>query len=140
MSSAFGTCKWFNMKKGFGFISTDYGTDVFVNHREIQMEGFKMLKPGQECSFIVVEEDGKMKATAVFPSDKIHKPETTKPEVPTPEAPAESEKPKKAPKKAKAKPEPPAPEPPKAEAPPAETDTPKKASKKSKKPGSARNS
>ena len=46
-----GTVKWFNDKKGFGFISTDEGNDVFVHHEEIQGEGFKTLKEGQEVEF-----------------------------------------------------------------------------------------
>jgi CspA family cold shock protein len=46
-----GTVKWFNDKKGFGFIATDAGTDVFVHHEEIQGDGFKTLKEGQEVEF-----------------------------------------------------------------------------------------
>ena len=46
-----GTVKWFNDKKGFGFISTDEGNDVFVHHEEIQGDGFKTLKEGQEVEF-----------------------------------------------------------------------------------------
>ena len=48
-----GTVKWFNEKKGFGFISREDGDDVFVHHTSIQAEGFKTLREGQEVEFEV---------------------------------------------------------------------------------------
>ncbi|MBW2553890.1 MAG: cold-shock protein [Deltaproteobacteria bacterium] len=48
-----GTVKWFNDKKGFGFLSQEDGDDVFVHHTSIQAEGFKTLKEGQEVEFEV---------------------------------------------------------------------------------------
>ncbi len=48
-----GTVKWFNEKKGFGFLSREDGDDVFVHHTSIQAEGFKTLKEGQEVEFEV---------------------------------------------------------------------------------------
>jgi CspA family cold shock protein len=48
-----GTVKWFNDKKGFGFLSRDDGDDVFVHHTSIQGEGFKSLREGQEVEFEV---------------------------------------------------------------------------------------
>ena len=48
-----GTVKWFNEKKGFGFISREDGDDVFVHHTSIQGEGFKTLNEGQEVEFEV---------------------------------------------------------------------------------------
>ena len=48
-----GTVKWFNDAKGFGFITQDDGTDVFVHHTNIQGQGFKTLKEGQRVSFDV---------------------------------------------------------------------------------------
>jgi CspA family cold shock protein len=48
-----GTVKWFNEKKGFGFLSREDGSDVFVHHTSIQAEGFKTLREGQEVEFEV---------------------------------------------------------------------------------------
>ncbi len=50
-----GKVKWFNAKKGYGFISTDEGQDVFVHHKEIQIEGFRTLKQGEEVEFEVAQ-------------------------------------------------------------------------------------
>ena len=49
-----GTVKWFNAKKGFGFISDENGTDVFVHFSALQMDGFKVLDEGEEVEFDVV--------------------------------------------------------------------------------------
>jgi len=49
-----GTVKWFNDKKGFGFITPEEGNDVFVHFSEIQGEGFKTLKTAQEVTFDLV--------------------------------------------------------------------------------------
>jgi cold shock protein len=48
-----GTVKWFNDKKGFGFIQQDEGGDVFVYHSAIDMSGFKSLAEGDRVSFDV---------------------------------------------------------------------------------------
>lgn len=50
-----GKVKWFNADKGFGFIESNEGGDVFVHFSAIQGEGFKTLDEGQEVSFNVVE-------------------------------------------------------------------------------------
>ena len=50
-----GTVKWFNESKGFGFISQENGSDVFVHFSAIQSDGFKTLKEGQPVSFDVVQ-------------------------------------------------------------------------------------
>ncbi|SEN24521.1 cold-shock DNA-binding protein family [Mesobacillus persicus] len=50
-----GKVKWFNAEKGFGFIETEEGNDVFVHFSAIQTDGFKSLDEGQEVSFDVVE-------------------------------------------------------------------------------------
>jgi len=49
-----GTVKWFNDKKGFGFITPESGKDVFVHFSEIQSEGFRTLKDGQDVEFELV--------------------------------------------------------------------------------------
>lgn len=50
-----GKVKWFNAEKGFGFIETNEGNDVFVHFSAIQSEGFKTLDEGQEVEFDVTE-------------------------------------------------------------------------------------
>ncbi|HPQ60742.1 MAG TPA: cold-shock protein, partial [Syntrophales bacterium] len=49
-----GTVKWFNEAKGFGFITSDEGKDVFVHYSAIQGDGFKVLHENQRVSFEVV--------------------------------------------------------------------------------------
>ena len=53
MSNMTGRVKWFDEKKGFGFIEAQDGKDVFVHFRAIQGDGFKTLTDGQEVSFEV---------------------------------------------------------------------------------------
>ena len=48
-----GRVKWFNDKKGYGFIEIDNGKDVFVHHTSIEGAGFKSLSEGQSVSFEV---------------------------------------------------------------------------------------
>ncbi len=50
-----GTVKWFNGEKGYGFITTEEGNDVFAHFSQIQKEGFKTLEEGQNVSFDVVD-------------------------------------------------------------------------------------
>ncbi len=46
-----GTVKWFNEKKGFGFIEAESGPDVFVHHSGINASGFKTLNDGDNVTF-----------------------------------------------------------------------------------------
>nr|WP_231871576.1 cold-shock protein [Streptococcus pyogenes] len=55
MAQAQGTVKWFNAEKGFGFISTENGQDVFAHFSAIQTNGFKTLEEGQKVAFDVEE-------------------------------------------------------------------------------------
>ncbi len=48
-----GRVKWFSNQKGYGFITTDTGSDVFVHHNSIQGNGFKTLDENQEVEFDV---------------------------------------------------------------------------------------
>lgn len=50
-----GKVKWFNAKKGYGFIEREDGGDVFVHFTAIQEDGFKSLDEGQEVEFDIVE-------------------------------------------------------------------------------------
>ncbi len=50
-----GTVKWFNAKKGYGFISDEQGKDVFVHFSALNMDGFKELKDGESVEFDVVD-------------------------------------------------------------------------------------
>ena len=50
-----GTVKWFNAKKGYGFISDADGNDVFVHFSALDMDGFKELKDGEKVEFEVTE-------------------------------------------------------------------------------------
>ncbi len=50
-----GVVKWFNEKKGYGFLSQEDGDDVFVHYTSIKGEGFKTLKEGESVEFEVQE-------------------------------------------------------------------------------------
>ena len=62
---ASGKVKWFDNKKGFGFIAQDAGQDVFVHHTSILGEGFKTLSEGDEVSFEVFPSEKGLKAQNV---------------------------------------------------------------------------
>lgn len=50
-----GTVKWFNAKKGYGFISDENGDDIFVHFSALNMSGFKVLEEGDKVEFGVIE-------------------------------------------------------------------------------------
>ena len=50
-----GTVKWFNAKKGYGFISEENGDDIFVHFSALNMSGFKVLEEGDKVEFEVIE-------------------------------------------------------------------------------------
>jgi CspA family cold shock protein len=61
-----GKVKWFNERKGFGFISCDDGSgDVFVHYSSLQQKGFKTLKEGEEVEFEVTNTEKGPKAVNV---------------------------------------------------------------------------
>jgi len=62
-----GRVKWFDEKKGFGFIEQEEGKDVFVHFRAITGDGFKTLTEGQEVEFDVEDGDKGPQATNVKP-------------------------------------------------------------------------
>lgn len=62
-----GRVKWFDEKKGFGFIEQEEGKDVFVHFRAITGDGFKTLAEGQEVEFDVEDGQKGPQATNVVP-------------------------------------------------------------------------
>jgi CspA family cold shock protein len=68
-----GKVKWFNPRKGYGFIGTDDGRDVFVHYSSITGDGFKTLDEGDTVQFEIVEGEKGLRATNVVcksPSEK----------------------------------------------------------------------
>ena len=63
---ASGKVKWWDNRKGFGFISQDTGQDVFVHHTEILGGGFKVLNEGDEVTFDIIASE--KSAASYFPS------------------------------------------------------------------------
>jgi CspA family cold shock protein len=59
---ASGKVKWFNNKKGFGFIVQDSGQDVFVHHSSILGGGYKTLSEGEEVTFEAIPSEKGFKA------------------------------------------------------------------------------
>ncbi len=60
-----GKIKWFDNKKGFGFITQSSGQDVFVHHTSIAGEGFKTLNEGDAVSFEIISGEKGLKAENV---------------------------------------------------------------------------
>lgn len=63
-----GTVKWFDPKKGYGFITTEDGTDIFVHYSAIQGGGYKELKENQKVTFDVTEGPKGKQASNVKPA------------------------------------------------------------------------
>ncbi len=70
-----GKVKWFNPRKGYGFIGTTDGRDVFVHYSSISSEGFKTLGEGDSVLFDVIEGEKGLRATNVRPKPLEGKPE-----------------------------------------------------------------
>ena len=66
-----GKVKWFNAEKGFGFIETEEGTDVFVHFSAIAMEGYKTLEEGAAVEFDVERKTFESTKTDLFGSVKV---------------------------------------------------------------------
>ena len=63
-----GTVKWFNKDKGYGFITTEEGKDVFVHFSQINIEGFKTLVEGQAVNFDITDGPKGEQASNVTPA------------------------------------------------------------------------
>ena len=61
-----GQVKWFNEKKGFGFITSPQGDDIFVHYKDIQGVGFKTLKEQEAVTYIVEQGPKGLKAQEVL--------------------------------------------------------------------------
>ena len=61
-----GTVKWFNPRKGYGFIATTDGRDIFVHYSSISGDGYKTLTEGDPVTFDVVEGDKGLRAENVI--------------------------------------------------------------------------
>ncbi len=62
-----GTVKWFNVSKGFGFITKENGDEIFVHFRSIRGEGRRSLRDGQSVSFVEAQSDKGPQAEDVEP-------------------------------------------------------------------------
>jgi CspA family cold shock protein len=62
-----GTVKWFNSRKGYGFIATSDGSDVFVHYSSISSDGYKTLAEGDAVSFDIVQGEKGPRAENVAP-------------------------------------------------------------------------
>ena len=83
-----GTVKWFNSRKGYGFIATTDGNDVFVHYSSISSDGFKTLEEGDAVTFDIVQGEKGPRAEKVVPGSaakaeagKASNPEQPKPDI-----------------------------------------------------------
>jgi CspA family cold shock protein len=66
-----GTVKWFDVKKGFGFIQQEDGNDEFVHYSNITGNGFKVLEDGESVEFEVIEGDKGLQAQNVVKAEEV---------------------------------------------------------------------
>jgi CspA family cold shock protein len=64
-----GTVKWFNTSKGFGFILTEDGREVFVHYTDILSDGFRNLSEGEAVSFKIIDNGKGLRASEVTKSE-----------------------------------------------------------------------
>ncbi len=62
-----GTVKWFNSAKGYGFIGSESGEDVFVHFSAINYNGYRRLEKGQQVEFSIEESPKGLQASSVVP-------------------------------------------------------------------------
>ena len=93
-----GKVKWFNTRKGYGFISTDDGKDIFVHYSNIASDGYKTLAEGDPVTFDVVDGEKGPRAENVIPKGAPK----TGPAPKTESTPKTKAAPKRKPPKAKA--------------------------------------
>jgi CspA family cold shock protein len=79
-----GRVKWFDARKGYGFIEREGEDDVFVHYSSIQMEGYKALEDGEEVEFEIVRSDRGPQAANVT---RLSKPSAPAPEATEPSRP-----------------------------------------------------
>lgn len=65
-----GKVKWFNAKKGYGFLVIEDGMEIFVHYSGLNMDGFKTLKPGQTVVFGLIETEKGLQAINVVIEDE----------------------------------------------------------------------
>jgi len=70
-----GKVKWFNSRKGYGFIASSDGRDVFVHYSNISGQGYKNLDEGDEVTFDIVEGEKGPRAENVVPKSKSPAPQ-----------------------------------------------------------------
>lgn len=72
MARKTGTVKWFSARRGYGFISDETDKDYFVHFSEIQTEGFRKLRTGQQVTFETsVDKQGRELAKDVYPEETV---------------------------------------------------------------------
>jgi len=86
-----GQVKWFDAKKGYGFIIGEQGQDVFVHYTSIVGEGFRSLKDGENVNYeLVTGEKGDQARNVVREAGAAETAQAKPPETPAPEAPPAS--------------------------------------------------